>query len=98
MINLEFLKDHLKENGLEGTRLDTERPVILCEKKMKVAQLCLTLRLYSLWNSPGQNTGAGSRFLLQGIFPIQGLNPGLPHCRRILYQLSHEGRWKIGQK
>ena len=29
--------------------------------------------------------------LLQGIFPNQGLNPGLPHCRRILYQLSHKG-------
>ena len=29
--------------------------------------------------------------LLQGIFPTQGLNPGLPHCRWILYQLSHQG-------
>ena len=43
------------------------------------------------WNSPGQNTGVGSRSLLQGIFPTQGSNPGLPHCRRILYQLSHKG-------
>ena len=42
-------------------------------------------------NSPGQNTRVGSLFLLQGIFPIQGLNPGLLHCRRILYQLSHQG-------
>ena len=95
MINLEFLKDHLKENGLEGTRLDTERPVILCEKKMKVAQLCLTLRLYSLWNSPGQNTGVGSRFLLQGIFLTQGSNPGFLHCRQILYQISHKGSPRI---
>ena len=47
--------------------------------------------LYSSWNSPGQNTGAGSLSLLQEIFPIQGLNPGLPHCRRILYQLSYQG-------
>ena len=47
--------------------------------------------LYSLWNSPGQNTGVGSRALLQGIFQIQGSNPGLPHCRWILYQLSHQG-------
>ena len=45
--------------------------------------------LYSPWNSPGQNTGVGSRSLLQGIFPIQGLNPGLPYHRKILYQLSH---------
>ena len=47
--------------------------------------------LYSLWNSPGQNTGVGSLSLLQGIFPTQGSSPGLPHCRRILYLLSHKG-------
>ena len=47
--------------------------------------------LYSPWNSPGQNTGVGSLSLFQGIFPTQGSNPGLPHCRRILYQLSHKG-------
>ena len=47
--------------------------------------------LHSPLNSPGQNTGVGSLFLLQGIFPTQGLNPGLPHCRRILYQLSYQG-------
>ena len=47
--------------------------------------------LYNPWNSPGQNTGVGSHSLLQGIFPTQGLNPGLPHCRQILYQLSHKG-------
>ena len=40
----------------------------------------------SLWDSPGQNTGVGSLSLPQGIFPTQGLNPGLLHCRRILYQ------------
>ena len=47
--------------------------------------------LYSPWNSPDQNTGVGSLSLLQGIFPTQGSNPGFPHCRRILYQLSHKG-------
>ena len=46
--------------------------------------------LYSPWNSPGQNTGVGSLSLLQGIFPAQQSNPGLPHCRQILYQLSHK--------
>ena len=46
---------------------------------------------YSPWNSPGQNTGVGSLSLLQGIFPTQGLNSGLPYCRQILYQLSHKG-------
>ena len=44
--------------------------------------------LHGPWNSPGQNTGLGSLSLLQGIFPTQGLNPGPPHCRQILYQLS----------
>ena len=47
--------------------------------------------LYSPWNSLGQNTGVGSLSLLQGIFPTPGLNPGLPHCRWVLYQLSHKG-------
>ena len=47
--------------------------------------------LYSPWNSPGQNTGRGSPSFLQGIFPTQGSNPGILHCRRILYQLSHKG-------
>ena len=46
--------------------------------------------LYSPWSSPGQNTGVGSVCLIQGIFPTQGLNPGLLHCRQILYQLSYE--------
>ena len=47
--------------------------------------------LYSPWNFLDQNTGVGSPSLLQGIFPAQGLNPGLPHCRQIHYQLSHQG-------
>ena len=47
--------------------------------------------LYSPQNSLGQNTGVGSLSLLQGVFPTQGLNPGLPHCRRVLYQLSPQG-------
>ena len=51
--------------------------------------------LYSPWNSPHQNTGVGSLSLLQRIFPIQGSNPGLLHCRRILYQLNHKGSPRI---
>ena len=43
------------------------------------------------WNSPGKHTGVGCHFLLQGIFRTQGSNPGLPHCRRTLYRLSHQG-------
>ena len=51
--------------------------------------------LYSPWNSPGQNTGVGSLSLFQGIFPTQVLNPGLPHCRQILYQLSYKASPRI---
>ena len=61
---------------------------------------------YSPWNSPGQNTGVGSIFLLQGISPTQESNPGLPHCRQFftlwatreaLYEFPspslYSGRW-----
>ena len=48
-------------------------------------------RTHSLWDSPGPSTGGGGLSLLQGIFPTQGSNPGLPHYRRILYQLNHQG-------
>ena len=62
--------------------------------KVNVAQLCPTLcdpMDCSPWSSLGQNTGVGSLSLLQGIFPTQGSNTGgLPHCRQILYQLSHK--------
>ena len=66
---------------------------------VQVAQSCLTLynplQLYSPWNfSPGQNTGVGSCSLLQ-IFPTQRSNPGLLHCRRLLYQLNHKGSPRI---
>ena len=58
--------------------------------KVKVTQSCLTLQpqgLYHPWNSLGQNTGVGGFSLLQRNLP----NPGLPHCRQILYQLIHKG-------
>jgi len=51
--------------------------------------------LYSPKNSPGQNTGVDNLSLLQRIFPTQGFNPGLPHYRQILYQLSHKGSPRI---
>ena len=42
-------------------------------------------------DSPGENPGVGFQTLLQGIFPTQGSNPGLPHSRQILFCLSHQG-------
>ena len=65
-----------------------------------VAQLCPTLcdpMDYSLvgssvhGDSSGKNTGEGCYALLEGIFPTQGSNIGLPHCRQMLYHLSHQG-------
>ena len=52
-------------------------------------------RLYSPWNSPGQSARVGIYSLLQEIVPTQGSNPGLLHCRRILYQLSRKGSPRI---
>ena len=48
-------------------------------------------RLLWSWDSPGKNTGEACHALLQGIFPTQGLNPGLLHYKWILYRLSHQG-------
>ena len=73
---------------------------ILCCVLCLVTQLCPTLcdpmdcsPLGSSvhGDSPGKNTGVGFYALLQGIFPTQGSKPGLPHCRWILYCLSHQG-------
>ena len=47
--------------------------------------------LSSPWNSPGQNTGVCAHSLSPGVFPTHRLNPGLPYCRQILYQLNHKG-------
>ena len=52
---------------------------------------CSTPGFFFHGNSPGKNTGVGCHALLQGIFPTQRPNPGLLHCRWILYHLSHQG-------
>ena len=74
----------------------------LCEGKWKllsrVQPFVPPWTVQSIWNSPGQNPGVGSLSLLQGLFPSQGLNPGLPHCRRILYPLSHKAFSLIAPK
>ena len=60
-------------------------------KSLSPVQLFAIPRTIPSMEFPGQNTGMGSRSLLQGIFPNQGSNTGLLHCRWILYQLSHKG-------
>ena len=76
--------------------------VVICvwmKVEVLVAKSCPTLKscglqpawLLCLWDSPGKYTGVGHYSLLQGIFLTQGWNPGLLHCRPILYCLSHQG-------
>ena len=48
-------------------------------------------RLLRPWDFLRKSTGVGCHFLLQGIFSTQGSNPSLPHCRQMLYRLSHQG-------
>ena len=53
-------------------------------------------RLLCPWDSPSKTTGVGCQSLLQGIFLTQGSNPGLLHCRQILYHLRYQGSpWLI---
>ena len=68
-----------------------------------VAQACLFATPWTVaqgpslvpGDSPVKSTGVRCHALLQGIFPTQGLNLGLPHCRQILYRLSHQGSLRI---
>ena len=55
----------------------------MCAKSLQSCPT-LTARLLCLWDSPDKNIGGGCHFLLQGIFPTQGLNPCLLHCRYTL--------------
>ena len=71
--------------------------------KVLVAKSCLTLcnpmdcGPLSM-EFPGRNTGVSCHSLLQGIFPTQELNLGCPHCRQILYHLSHRGSPKLSEE
>ena len=65
-------------------------------KSLSCVRLCHPMDyICSPWNSPDQNPGVDSLSLLQGIFPTQGSNPGLPHRRWILYQRNHQGSPRI---
>ena len=70
---------------------DSDVCAVLCSAAHLRQTLCDPTRLLCPWDSPGKNSAVGCHALLQGIFPTQGLNPGLLHCRRILYRLSHQG-------
>ena len=78
-----------------GTGYPVSRTVTSCSVSRPVVSDSLRphglwpARLLCPWDSPGKNTGEGGHSLLQGIFPTQGSNPGLLHCRQILYRLSY---------
>ena len=80
----------LVREGEEPDQRGLDSPISESESLSVVSDSVRPHGLYSLWDSPGQNTGAGNLSLLHGIFPTQGSDPGLLHCRWILYQLSHK--------
>ena len=82
---------HMKKSEAQQNKRSYDLMMQTSESRSVMSNSLQPHGLYSPWNSPGQNIGVGSLFLLQGIFPTQGLNPGLPHCRRILYQLNYQG-------
>ena len=74
------------ESGMQTYILVAQSCLTLCDP-----MACSPIGSSVLGDSSGKNTRVGCHALLQGIFPPQGSNPGLPHCRRILYQLSYRG-------
>ena len=95
-----YLSNMLHEHSEKYALLEMWNISEYCAVLCLVAQSCLTLcdpmdgsppgsSVHE--DSPGKNTGVGYHALLQGILAIQGSNPGLLHCRRILYHLSHQG-------
>ena len=72
-------KVKVKVKSLSRARLFATSWIVACTK------------LLHPWDFQGKSTGVGCHFLLQGMFPTQGSNPGLSHCRQTLYCLSHQG-------
>ena len=85
LINSWEVNENCKSNEL------TKQCELNSESHSLVSSSLRSHGLYNPWNSPGKNTGVGCHFLLQGIFLIQGSNPGLPHCRQFLYCMSYQG-------
>ena len=92
-----FSKDLKKEKPLHtNTHIHFSTDILVvvqllsCVRLLRPHGLQPTRLLYP-WDFPVKNTGVGCHFLLQGIFPTQESNPGLLHCRQILYRLSYEG-------
>ena len=86
-LNRTWTKAKLKRTRAALMIMRRNLPLLLTnsESRSVVSDSLRPHGLYSPWNSPGQNTGVGSLSLFQGIFPTQRLNPGLLHCRWVLY-------------
>ena len=106
--SLRFVTFHLESRGIDVKRSSHKNAhifkllcrlcVLSCSVVSKFLQsygACRLSRLLGPWNYPGKNIEEGSHALLQWIFLTQGSNLGLPHCRWILYHLSHQGSPRI---
>ena len=91
IVHHQYIHFHFQYIKMQLILYNRAKVIALSESCSVVSDSLQPHGLDSPWNSPGQNTGVGSHSLLQGIFPTQGLNSGLQHCRQILYQLSHKG-------
>ena len=83
----DFIDEERKAQGVSETTVTLKVKV----KSLSHVQLFVTPRAVAYqvlhpWDFPGKNAGVGCHFLLQGIFPTQGLNPGLSHWRQTLYR------------
>ena len=94
---------HQGNPGCVFLNISSEEELTRCREVFFIFVLCLVAQLCpTLFNpidcsppgssvhgdSPGKNSGEGCFFLLQGIFPTQGSNPGLLHCRQIVFFLT----------
>ena len=95
---------HLLQTEHTSARQSKPMPHIYTQRKWKWSHSVVSdfsrplglqpTRLLHPWDFPGKSTGVGCHFLLQGIFPTQRLNPGLPHCRQMLYYNSKASAWR----
>ena len=93
-------EDHLCKPHVFWGQRDFNLNSVLCWVTQSCPTLCdpknCSLQGSSVhWDFPGKNTRVGCHTLLQGIFPTQGSNLGLLHCRQILYHLCHQGSPRI---
>ena len=94
-----YMQPNVHRSTTYNNQMDKEDVVYVCVCMYIYPVLCLVTQSFPTLcdtihcgnpcssvhgNSPGKNTGVGCHALLQGIFPTQGSNPGLPHCRWIL--------------